>query len=105
MRRKSLLVGLALLVGVVGFAAGQSTSNPRIVENAAKPSGQTGRYQIVFNPNVRADTFLLDTQTGKTWVSTHFDDTEGRTVWLYRERLDDFGEEMKWIQSQPPKKP
>ena len=30
--------------------------------------GDLGRYQIVMNPNVRADTFLLDTETGKTWV-------------------------------------
>lgn len=27
-------------------------------------SSQAPRYQIVFNPSVRADTFLIDTQKG-----------------------------------------
>jgi hypothetical protein len=30
-------------------------------------SQQPGRYQIVMNPQIRADTFLLDTATGKIW--------------------------------------
>jgi hypothetical protein len=63
-----------------------------------------GRYQIVFNPNVRADTFLIDTQTGKTWVATHISDVEGdQTIWLFRDRADDEQEFSDWLKRQTPK--
>lgn len=29
-----------------------------------------GRYQIYMNPNIRADQYLLDTKTGRTWQLT-----------------------------------
>ena len=29
-----------------------------------------GRYQIIMHPTYRADQFLLDTQTGRTWQMT-----------------------------------
>jgi hypothetical protein len=35
------------------------------------------RYQIVFSPHVRADTFLLDTQKGRVWVMVKFSDIVG----------------------------
>jgi hypothetical protein len=51
---------------------------------------QNGRFQIFFNPNARADTFLLDTQTGKVWRLTQITDVIGDpTVWDRMERLDD----------------
>ena len=30
----------------------------------------TGRYQIIMHPTYRADEYLLDTQTGRTWQMT-----------------------------------
>ncbi|MBQ3311422.1 hypothetical protein IJG72_05025 [bacterium] len=30
----------------------------------------TGRYQIFMHPTFRADEYLLDTQTGRTWQMT-----------------------------------
>ena len=52
-------------------------------------SQQPGRYQIVMNPQVRADTFLLDTATGKIWQMAKLTDMKGEpVVWQYMERLD-----------------
>lgn len=40
------------------------------------------RYQIVVSPHLRADTFLLDTQTGRVWRQTTFSNlTDQPTVW------------------------
>ena len=58
----------------------------------AQPSAptQNARFQIVFNPNIRADTFLLDTQTGQVWQLTHFPDANGDpSAWSHMDRLDD----------------
>lgn len=58
----------------------------------AEPSTtiQNARFQILFNPNARADTFLLDTQTGKVWQLAKFSDIEGEpVVWNHMERIDD----------------
>jgi hypothetical protein len=34
------------------------------------------RFQIFINPNVRADTFLLDTETGKVWSPVTYTNLE-----------------------------
>src|SRR5580704_5879518 len=53
-----------------------------------------GRYQIVFNPNMRADTFLLDTATGKVWRMTQITDLKTEPdVWMYVWRIDTPSEE------------
>jgi hypothetical protein len=51
---------------------------------------QNGRFQIFFNPNVRADTFLVDTQTGTVWQLIQFTDLKGDpTVWNRMDIIDD----------------
>lgn len=48
--------------------------------SAGAPQASTppnARFQIIINPNVRADTFLLDTWTGKIWKNVVFTDVEG----------------------------
>lgn len=61
--------------------------------------GAVGRYQIVMNPNVRADTFLLDTATRVVWHLTRFNDVKGEpTVWMVMERLDSDTEVLPWAQ-------
>lgn len=56
-------------------------------------SSQGQRYQIVFSPNVRADTFLIDTQKGKVWRETTITDVEGQpTIWKPMEIIDNNGE-------------
>jgi hypothetical protein len=66
---------------------------------------QNGRFQIFFNPNVRADTFLLDTQTGKVWQLTKFTNLIGDpTVWNRMERIDDDKQEFQLTRSYGVKK-
>ena len=56
-------------------------------------TGSSQRFQIVFNPNVRADTFLLDTQKGKVWQMTKYTDIENQpTVWQPMEIIDPDGD-------------
>jgi|SRR5580704_12656698 hypothetical protein len=63
-------------------------------------TGASGRYQIIFNPNVRADTFLLDTQTGKVWLRTTYTDLDGKPdVWEYQDRADNPEQLHSWISS------
>ena len=57
------VAGLVILSLIVGFVAVASTPTTSTVETKSQ-----GRYQLVLNPNVRADVFLLDTQTGKIWT-------------------------------------
>ncbi|BBO99406.1 hypothetical protein [Sulfuriferula nivalis] len=52
-----------------------------------------GRFQIVFNPQMRADTFLIDTQKGRIWQQTQFSDLPGKpSAWEEMDVLDDTGE-------------
>ena len=64
-----------------------------------------GRYQLVINPNVRADTFLLDTQTGRIWMPTEYTNLgpipgmgPKPTVWQFQDRVDNQEELARWIQ-------
>lgn len=45
----------------------------------AKAQDKTGRFQIYYSPIVRADTFLLDTQTGKVWQMVK--DKDDNSLW------------------------
>lgn len=94
-KRIVILTLLAFLtVGVTSYLMGQAA--PTAIKQAASPS-QVGRYQIVVNPNVRADCFLLDTQTGNTWIQTEITDAKDKpTIWLYRERVDNYDQFMDW---------
>jgi len=57
------------------------------------PSSGSQRFQIVFNPNVRADTFLIDTQKGKVWQLSKFTSVENQpTAWEPMEIIDPDGD-------------
>jgi hypothetical protein len=48
-----------------------------------------GGYQIVINPQIRADTFLLDTATGRMWTIVKYVDRQGEpAVWEQMGRMD-----------------
>ncbi len=65
---------------------------------------QVGRYQIFFRANVRADTFLVDTVTGKTWTPIEYTNVKGQpTVWRVQERLDSPLEVSQWESRQETK--
>jgi hypothetical protein len=56
-------------------------------------TNESKRFQIVFNPNARADTFLLDTQKGKVWQLTKITDVETQpTVWEPMSIIDPEGD-------------
>jgi hypothetical protein len=75
----------------------QPNPKPSLPTQTAVPASPVGRYQIIFNPNVRADTFLLDTQTGQTWIQTQISDAAGApTIWLFRERIDNDADFVGW---------
>lgn len=60
----------------------------------------SARYQIFFNPNIRADTFLVDTSTGKVWRLTTFMDVENEpTVWSVIDRIDDDKQLLNYLRS------
>lgn len=53
---------------------------------------QQGRFQIVINPSMRTDTFLLDTLTGKVWKQSAITDADNEVVWLYMDKIDSLKE-------------
>jgi len=56
---KKFLVYFGILILVIGaFAFGKASQK------------DVGRYQIFMHPVIRADEYLLDTQTGRTWQMT-----------------------------------
>jgi hypothetical protein len=86
MRNFKILTIVVLAVGVSACGKFFETEKP-------EPIAKSQRYQIVFNPSVRADTFMLDTQKGKVWRLTQLTDIEGQpTVWVPMNAIDDTGE-------------
>lgn len=95
----ALVIVTALLAS---FLMGQATPKARPVEaGSANAAPVPGRYQIFTNPNVRADTFLLDTETGRIWVQVEVTDVEGTPmVWKSQQRLDNDQEFLEWSRRQ-----
>ncbi len=57
--------------------------------SADNDASQVGRYQIVFGPHARADMFLLDTVTGRTWEYITYTNLEGKPdMWVEEDRID-----------------
>lgn len=106
--RRSALVALLLAAGAIGSLA-VLTLAPIHADQGRPPlapvSNQIdGRYQIIFNPNVRADLFLLDTETGRTWVHVEASDYQGNpTFWQYQARIDNFDDMVAWVKAHTPK--
>jgi hypothetical protein len=91
MNRAVLALALLAIIGSRGFAA-----NPDESDTMAEASS-SGRYQIVLSPHLRADTFLLDTKTGRVWVMAKFSDVNGEpTAWEPIDRLDNDEQILVW---------
>ena len=57
--------------------------------SADNDGSQVGRYQIVFSPHARADSYLLDTVTGRTWEHAIHKTYKGEpTFWVEEDRVD-----------------
>ncbi len=67
-----------------------------------------GRYQIVFSPHARADSFLLDTQTGTVWQFTKYTNLANEPMaWVVVPRIDNDMDMAAWaltqtLKPQPP---
>jgi len=65
---------------------------------APASAAEIGRYQITVNPNVRADTTLLDTSTGMMWRETQISDALGKpSVWHPVRRVDSIIDYLAWV--------
>lgn len=79
---KRIAIALLLFCSL-GFA--QEPKHP--VKTDVQPVAP--RYQLFVNPNVRADTFMIDSWTGKVWVHTSLTEIVGDPdVWMTQERID-----------------
>ena len=55
------------------------------------------RFQLFVNPNVRADTFLIDTVTGKIWERVTYTNYVGDPdVWVVMDRIDNDEQDLAW---------
>lgn len=98
----TLLTFAVLALGTLALAVQTGTSQrkapaaqPGIA--AASPEEFPGRYQIIMRPNIRADTFLLDTQTGRIWIPIEYTNVKGQpTIWKYEERVDNQAAYEQW---------
>ena len=72
---------------------------------ASADNTQNGRYTIIISPNVRADTFLLDTQTGRVWKPVQVTDVVGEPViWKVMDRADSDHQLLEWFKGHQLKK-
>ena len=105
---KFITISLAFLLLVLGIAYAQNPrpASPQATQsNVQAAASAAGRYQIVFSPLSRADTFLVDTQTGKIWQRTSFPFLVGEPeAWIYQTRLDNEREQAVWELGQTHKK-
>ncbi len=103
-QHNQIVKGIALVIliaGVTSLLTGQAPPNTTGKQGVLNSAPAPGRYQIVMNPNIRADTFLLDTQTGKIWVPTQYTNLKNQpTVWKVQERVDSDQEFTDWITRQ-----
>jgi len=79
---------ILLFVGLLSAACwAQDSAKKPIIKTDV--SSTAPRYQLFSNLNVRADTFLLDTATGKIWQMTTYTDMRGDpTVWVLTTHID-----------------
>src|SRR4051812_39806965 len=80
-----LLMSLTLVTAAVYLTTSRSIG----AQQPAASAGAVGRYQIVLNPQIRSDRFLLDTTTGRIWAPGVYTDYEDDPrVWELETRVD-----------------
>jgi hypothetical protein len=83
-------------VALVNWALDREASG---VGNQPVEDARPARFQIFINPNVRADTFLLDTETGRVWSPVTYTNLENAPqVWQIHDRVDNQSELYDWIE-------
>jgi hypothetical protein len=93
-----MVVGIVIGGGSLSWIRAEQPS--AIVQNGPP----TGRYQIVFSPHVRADTFLLDSQTGRIWMQVKMTAFENDPIaWELQDRIEDAESYRAWASHQTKK--
>jgi hypothetical protein len=87
---------------VAAMSSGQDSGKNQSVKSTAVSSERAcGRYQIFFGTHARADQYLVDTYTGRTWQKTQYSDLVGEPeVWMPLQRIDNDAELNEWIKKQ-----
>jgi hypothetical protein len=87
-----IVVAFVVVVSAIALLA--QTARPAV----SAPAARDGRFQIVINPEVRADTFLLDTQTGRMWRPAQYKELEGEpVVFVPFDKVDNAAELSAWL--------
>ncbi len=98
---KRTLGGFILIASLAVLTWPASSQSAQPSQGQQSGSEVTGRFTIIFNPEIRADLFLLDTQTGKVWALVRYTDVFGEPrVWLRMERLDSLEDRILWERAQ-----
>src|ERR1035441_9454474 len=99
-RRKPMKrILVVILFAAVSFAHQAPKKLP--IKTDVSPSAP--RYQLFVNPEIRRDTLLLDTVTGKIWRMTEMSGPLNQpTVWKYEDRIDNNEQEIAWWKSHAP---
>lgn len=88
---------LQVLIVAAVLSSGTFVQITKAEDPDAPVASQSGRFQIIMNPHVRADTFLLDTQTGRIWQRAQYSELNGDPdAWVIMDRLDDADQMMAW---------
>jgi hypothetical protein len=94
-----IALGIVAALTVVALGLSQTPRQTKIEH----PTVQSGRYQLFFGPHSRADTYLLDTQTGSVWRpltvtgATEQGISGNPQIWVHQDRLDNSTELYEWV--------
>ena len=95
------IAAAVLLLVVALFTMAQAGPGGKGTTRLDAASSSTPRYEIVFSPHVREDTFLLDTTTGQTWKQVKYTDVEGQPeIWHPWQRVDNDRHLLEWLSRQ-----
>ncbi len=96
-RRLKQVGAVALIVAASLLVMGKALPTKTVTFSKA----ERGRFQIVINPNMRADTFLLDTKRGKIWSRGKEVELKGEPhTRMYEARIDSHEELLRWLSTQ-----
>ncbi len=105
MRRTLLALIIASGSPVLALAQSAPAPAPHPTVSDFWPSDQNGagRFRIFFSPHARADTFLLDTQTGRVWQLKGLNGEPA--AWAPMTRLDNSEDQAAFARSHGVRRP
>ena len=99
MKRTALAITIGVGTLTLGALGGSFVATVRGQQPLAQ-RGATGRYQIVISPSSAANTFLLDTETGRVWREVVVDNIEGEpAVFKLQDRVDSDADLTAWART------